>query len=183
MLNLAMFEHVQPVIAAYPSHPAMCREYDPRAAVVARQVAALISAHLAEASIEHIGSTSVPGCAGKGIVDLMIPVRDGEMEAVKTLLDRLGFQRQTPPDPFPEDRPMRVGAWSYDGEVFSLHVHVIPAGSPEVEELRFFRACLRADPELLNVYVARKRQIIASGVTDALDYSYAKGKFIKEVLG
>ena len=29
---------------------------------------------------------------------------------------------------------MRVGAWKYDGETFLLHVHVIPADSPEVEE-------------------------------------------------
>jgi GrpB-like predicted nucleotidyltransferase (UPF0157 family) len=178
-----MFENVEPVIAAYESRPAVCRDHDPRAAAVARLIAALISDHLPQVCVEHVGSTAVPGCAGKGIVDLMIPVPDGEMENVKTVLDRLGFQRQTNRDPFPEDRPVRVGAWDYDNDTFLLHVHVIPADSPEVEEMRFFRACLRADPELLKLYVARKREIIAGGVTDSLDYCYAKGEFIKEVLG
>ena len=78
---------------------------------------------------------------------------------------------------------MRVGAWDYQDERFLLHVHVIPAESPEVDDLRFFRACLRADPGLLKGYVARKREIIDSGVEDSLDYCNAKGRFIKEVLG
>jgi GrpB-like predicted nucleotidyltransferase (UPF0157 family) len=179
----AMFEQVQPTIGPYEPCPAVCRDYDPRAADVARQMAALIRSHLPQVEVEHIGSTAVPGCAGKGIVDLMILVPDGEMDNVKLLLDRLGFQPQTNRDPFPEDRPMRVGAWGHDGETFLLHVHVIPASSSEVEEMRFFRACLRGDPQLLKLYVARKREIIANGVTDSLDYCYTKGEFIKEVLG
>lgn len=113
----------------------------------------------------------------------MIPVPDGGMGTAKDLLDRLGLQRQANRDPFPEDRPMRVGSLVYDGETFLLHVHVIPETSPEVDEMCFFRACLRADPDLLKAYVAEKRKIIASGVTDSLDYCYAKGEFIKEVLG
>ena len=77
---------------------------------------------------------------------------------------------------------MRVGAWDYQDGRFLLHVHVIPADSPEVDDLRFFRACLRADPQLLKLYIARKREIIAKGVTDSLDYCNAKGEFIKDVL-
>ena len=149
---------------------------------VARQVVALVSTHLPQVHAEHVGSTSVPGCAGKGIVDLLIPVSDDEMDKVKELLDRLGFQRQTGLDPFPEDRPMRVGSWVQDGETFLLHVRVIPACRPEVEEMRFFRACLRADPELVEGYVAQKRKIIANGVTDSLEYCRAKGEFLKAVL-
>ena len=78
---------------------------------------------------------------------------------------------------------MRVGSLVHDGEVFLLHVHVIPENSPEVDELRFFRTCLRADPDLLAAYVACKREILASGVTDPLDYCVKKGEFIKQVLG
>jgi GrpB-like predicted nucleotidyltransferase (UPF0157 family) len=172
-----------PVIGPYEHRPAECRPYDPRAAVVARRIADLISQDAPGVFAEHVGSTAVPGCAGKGIVDLMIPVPEGQMEQVKELLDRLGFQRQTGRDPFPEDRPMRVGAWVEDGKTFLLHVHVIPAASPEVEQMRFFRACLRADPDLMKAYVAQKKKIIAGGVTDSVDYCSAKGEFLKAVLG
>lgn len=174
---------VQPVIGPYVGRPAVCRDYDPRAAEVARQIAALVSQHLPHIHVEHVGSTSVPGCAGKGIVDLMIPVPEGALEVVKQLLDRLGFQPQTGPDRFPEERPMRTGSWQHDGETFLLHVHVIPANSPEVDEMRFFRACLRADSELVRAYVARKREIIAGGVTDSLEYCRIKGEFLKSVFG
>lgn len=177
----AMFDQVQPVIGPYTIRHTACRDYDPRAVVVARQIAALVSAHQAYA--EHVGSTSVPGCAGKGIIDLMIPVPDGAMDKVKELLDQLGFQHQTGQDPFQEDRPMRVGAWEHDGETFLLHVHVIPDHSPEVDGMRFFRACLRADPKLVKAYVAKKRKIIASGVTDSLEYCRIKREFLKQVLG
>jgi GrpB-like predicted nucleotidyltransferase (UPF0157 family) len=64
-----------------------------------------------------------------------------------------------------------------------VHIHVIPASSPEVDEMRFFRTCLRADAELLHAYVARKREILAGGVTDSLEYCKLKGQFIKETLG
>jgi GrpB-like predicted nucleotidyltransferase (UPF0157 family) len=178
-----MFEHVQPVIGSYVSRPAACRDYDARAADVARSIAVLVHEHLPRTCVEHVGSSAVPGCAGKGIVDLMIAVADDEMAALKELLDRLGFQRQTGDAPFPETRPMRVGSFVHLGETFLVHVHVIPANSPEVDEMRFFRACLRADPELLHAYVARKREIIAGGVTDSLEYCRLKGQFIKEVLG
>jgi GrpB-like predicted nucleotidyltransferase (UPF0157 family) len=177
-----MSDPIHPIIGPYESRPATCRDYDPHAAMVAERIAACIASHLPHIRVEHIGSTSVPGCAGKGIVDLMIPVAVA-MEAVKQTLDDLGFQPQPHPDPFPEDRPMRVGSVLHDGETFLLHVHVIPADSPEVDELRFFRACLRADPELRKAYVAKKREIIARGTTDSLDYCSEKRKFIKEVLG
>jgi GrpB-like predicted nucleotidyltransferase (UPF0157 family) len=180
---MATFEEAPTAIGPYENRPASCRKYDPRAAEVARRIGGLFSSHLPGIRAEHVGSTSVPGCAGKGIVDLMIPVPDGEMDKVKELLDRLGFQRQTGGDPFPEERPMRVGSYEHDGELFLLHVHVIPAGSPEVEEMRFFRACLSSDPELMKAYVAQKKKIIAGGITDSAAYCKAKGEFLKAVLG
>ncbi len=173
-----------PVIGPYEQRPAVCRDCDPRAPAVAQQVATTIRSHLPLVQVEHIGSTAVPGCAGTGILDLMVPYRDAEeLAAVKTLLEQLGFQRQATHDPFPEDRPMRVGSLTYEGDMFLVHVHVIPATSPEVDEIRFFRTCLRADPELLRAYIACKKEIIAAGITDSLAYCRRKGEFIKAVLG
>jgi hypothetical protein len=36
---------------------------------------------------------------------------------------------------------------------------------------------------LRKAYIAQKRETIAGGMTDSLDYANEKGKFIKEVLG
>lgn len=169
-------------IGLYEVSPAAYHAYDPRAAEVARQVADLITAHAPRVVAEHIGSTSVEGCEGKGIVDIMALYESGELEELKAALDRLGFQKQTTRDPFPESRPMRVGAISDDGEIFRLHVHVIAIDSEEVADLRRFRDRLRSDADFKNAYAARKRAIIESGISDSIDYTEAKDSFIKAAL-
>jgi GrpB-like predicted nucleotidyltransferase (UPF0157 family)/mannose-6-phosphate isomerase-like protein (cupin superfamily) len=157
-------------------------EHDPRAVEVAGLVTDLIVSRLPAVTVEHVGSTAVPGCAGKGVVDLMVLYGTGRLAAVRDGLDALGFQRQTGRDPFPEERPMRVGSIDHDGTRFRLHAHVVANDSPEVAEFRSFRDRLRGDPVLLEQYVALKRKVIAEGVTDSLDYSIRKGEFIAGVL-
>src|SRR5262245_16301756 len=176
------WSNIEPIISRYEELPAVYQDYDPRAPHVAALIAQAVSERLLDVVVEHIGSTSVPGCAGKGVIDLMVVYPAGELEAAKSLLDALGFQPQTTRDPFPETRPMRIGALEYDGKTFRLHAHVIAADSPEVEELRLFRNRLRADPNLVAEYEARKREIIASGVTDSVDYSIEKEAFIQIAL-
>jgi GrpB-like predicted nucleotidyltransferase (UPF0157 family) len=169
-------------IGIYPELPAACLEHDPHAPAAAGRVAALITSRLPDVAVEHIGSTAVPGCAGKGVVDLMVLYPAGRLQAVKDCLAALGFQRQGTRDPFPEDRPMRVGTLVNDGRSFRLHVHVLAADAPEAAVLRGFRDRLRANAELRAAYVARKREILAAGFTDSLDYCEQKGPFITATL-
>ena len=77
---------------------------------------------------------------------------------------------------------MRLGAIEHKGKLFRVHVHVIAADSPEAAELRSFRDKLRADPELRRAYEANKRAILAKGITDTVDYCFAKGEFIQRTL-
>lgn len=174
---------VERIIGAYEERPAVCQDYDPRTAEVARRVARSIQVELPGVIVEHIGSTAVPGCAGKGIVDLMLLYPDGQLAAARDFLDAIGFQRQTTRDPFPEDRPMRTGSVVYDGETFLLHVHVIAASSAEARELRRFRDRLRADSALVAAYISAKKATLASGVTDSVEYCLRKGEFIMSALG
>src|SRR5688500_16490862 len=120
------------------------RPYDPRYPEVARRVAALIEGRMPDARVEHIGSTAVPGCAGKGIVDFQMLYPPGRLADARDTLDGLGFQRQTGLDPFPEERPLRVGTFAHDGTIYRLHVHVVAEDDAEAEELRRFRDRLRA---------------------------------------
>jgi GrpB-like predicted nucleotidyltransferase (UPF0157 family) len=173
---------IERIVGPYEDRQAICQEYDPRAVEVAQRVATSIQSHLPGVTVEHIGSTSVAGCAGKGIVDLMLLYPDGQLAAARDTLDALGFQRQSTRDPFPEDRPMRTGSVVDDGTTFLLHVHVIATSSPEAKELRRFRDQLRADPDLVAAYVAVKKAILVSGVTDSLDYCLRKGEFVERAL-
>jgi GrpB-like predicted nucleotidyltransferase (UPF0157 family) len=139
----------------------------------------LIAERLPDTTIEHVGSSSVPGCAGKGILDLVIPYRDGaHLAAINEALFALGFGRQRNRDPFPETRPMRTGAFDHEGETFLLHVHVVPDRTHHLAELVQFRDRLRADPVLVAEYVAAKRAILDARVRDGTDYAERKGEFI-----
>ncbi|MGA7500967.1 MAG: GrpB family protein [Isosphaeraceae bacterium] len=183
-LGSALTDPLQELVAIgpYEQLPATCNDHDPRSFEVAKRVADLIESHLPDVRVEHVGSTAVPGCAGKGVVDLMILYPPGQLPEVREGLDALGFQRQTGRNPFPEDRPLRLGSIEFDSTRFRLHAHVIAVDSPEVLELRTFRDRLRGEPLLLEQYVALKRKIIAQGVTDSLDYSIRKGEFIAGIL-
>jgi GrpB-like predicted nucleotidyltransferase (UPF0157 family) len=163
----------------YPSPPPELRPWDPRAPQVAARVVALITERLPDTAIEHIGSSSVPDCAGKGYLDLVIPYRDdSHLGAINDALFALGFGRQRNRDPFPETRPMRIGALDHEDETYLLHVHVVPQSGPEAAELRSFRDRLRADPSLVAAYVAAKRAVLDAGVRDGDDYAERKGTFI-----
>jgi GrpB-like predicted nucleotidyltransferase (UPF0157 family) len=169
-------------ILPYQLHPASYHEWDPRAPVVAGLLIRAIETANPDVTVEHVGSTSVPGCGGKGIIDLMLIYPTSELEKARDSLDRSGFQHQASGDPFPEERPMRVGAVQYDGSEFRTHIHVIAADSHEVAEFRTFRDRLYASPQLVADYMARKREILASGITDSLDYTREKGSFCQDVL-
>jgi GrpB-like predicted nucleotidyltransferase (UPF0157 family) len=143
-------------IGPYEPSPASCTDHDPRASQVAERVGHLIESRLPGIVVEHVGSTAVPGCADKGVVDLMMLHGPGRLAEVRDALDALGFQRQTGRAPFPVERPMRIGSIEYDGSRFRLHVHVIADDSPEVAEFRASRDRLRGDPSLPEQYVASR---------------------------
>jgi GrpB-like predicted nucleotidyltransferase (UPF0157 family) len=168
-------------IERYERLPVEVHEYDPRAPAVARRVIELIAAAGA-GDAEHIGSSAVPGLAGKGTVDLLLPTPAEDIPKVTEALVAAGFQRQEIAKAFPPTRPMLQGTIRYHGKRYRLHVHVVPAGSPEVEAMRGFCDALRADGELRDGYVALKRDIVARGLTDPVDFSVAKHPYITAVL-
>ncbi|HWX20541.1 MAG TPA: GrpB family protein [Candidatus Binatia bacterium] len=169
-------------VLPYFSMPAEFCAYDPGATEIARLLCGAIQRVEPELQIEHVGSTSVPGCGGKGMIDLAVLYPEGFLARARAVLDGLGFQKQGGPEPFPENRPMRVGCVEHDGCLFRIHAHVIARDSEEHDELVWFRETLRADSALRQCYEARKRAILASGIQDSLEYCKAKGAFVTDVL-
>lgn len=168
-------------IGPYAGAPAAYQEYDPFAPELAKKVAEALTAAEPAFTVEHIGSTAA-GCGGKGIIDLMLLYPADFLEAAKRVLRSLGFQPQSTRDPFPEERPMRVGSIEYGGKRFRLHVHVLYAGAGEAQEARLFRDRLRSDPGCRAAYEAFKRGLLKKGVVDPTAYAEAKGEFIRAVL-
>lgn len=169
------------VFTRYDDPAAADEPYDARYPAVAQQLVDLIQGRLPGAQVEHIGSTAIPGCAGKGVVDMMVIYPD-DVQAARNAVEALGFQAFVAREPFPAERPVYVGSIKYDGTSFRTHAHLMPVGWPEIETQRTFRDRLQANPELVAEYVALKRAVLAAGTNDSVDYNEGKSAFIQAVI-
>jgi len=167
-------------IGPYVRKPANVLPWDPRSQVVADTVVRLIGERRPDLVVEHIGSTSVPGLPGKGIVDLVIATEPSDIPGLTQTLYGLGFGPQPGPDPFPPTRPMLVGSMTVKGETFRIHLHVQPRGDELVRDLAF-RDALRADPELLAAYAELKSEIVDGGHNQSFQYTFRKQAWIADV--
>jgi GrpB-like predicted nucleotidyltransferase (UPF0157 family) len=150
-----------PPIGRYRRLPVHVHQADPDAPEVARRLITLIATRWPATPAEHIGSTAVPGLAGKNTIDLLLAADPTQIPAITHALVGLGLQPQVPAA-FPATRPMLWGTFGHGPTTYRVHVHVVPAGSPEVAALRGFRDALRTDPRLRRRYAALKRAIAAS---------------------
>jgi GrpB-like predicted nucleotidyltransferase (UPF0157 family) len=171
----------QPPIGPYQRVPVQVHQADPDASEVARRLIALIATRWPQTPAEHMGSTAVPGLAGKGIIDLLLAAPPAHLPAITAALCGLGFQPQVPAA-FPATRPMLWGTFWHGATTYGVHVHVVPASSPEVAAMRGLRDALRADPVLRRRYVALKRAIVAGGPADPIAFTKAKHDWIAATL-
>jgi GrpB-like predicted nucleotidyltransferase (UPF0157 family) len=159
------------------------RPYDARFPAVAEALVHRLGAAMPQIAAEHVGSTAIPDCAGKGVIDLMIPYPVGALTELLASIEGLGFRKFLSRDPFPEQRPVCVATAEWRGKEYRVHLHLIPDGDPEIEVQRRFRDTLRADPELVEQYVASKRTSLGLAPRDSTDYNRGKNGFIKSVIG
>ena len=169
-------------IGRYVRVPVEVHEADPHAPEAAGRLIALIAARWPGAPAEHVGSSAVPGLAGKNTIDLLLAAEPAHIPAITQILLELGFQPQTPAA-FPATRPMLWGAFRHRATDYRIHVHVVPASSPEVAAMRGFRDALRADPLLRRQYAALKQTIVAGGPIDPVAFTRAKHAWIVATLG
>jgi dephospho-CoA kinase len=170
------------VVGEYIRTPVAVKPWSP----VFPEIFSLIQQDIAERdaglAVEHIGSTSVPGLAGKGTLDIMITPPAEKVARVADLLKGLGFQGQPPGVGFPPTRPLLLGSVAYQGGTYPVHVHVIPDGSDEAAAQRGLARALRQDPRLREEYEKVKWEAVADGNTDPVPYSMAKVGWVLDVL-
>jgi dephospho-CoA kinase len=168
-------------IGPYIRVPVQVHEADPRAPEAAQCLIALIATRWPATSAEHVGSSAVPGLAGKNTLDLLLAAHRAHVSAITQALLELGFQPQTPAA-FPATRPMLWGSFRYGPTNYRVHVHVVPASSPEVAAMRGFRDALRANPLLRRQYAALKEAIVEGGPVDPVAFTKAKHDWIVAAL-
>lgn len=157
-------------------------EWAGRAARTAARIRWTIRDHpdAARCSVEHIGSTAVPGLAAKDVLDVQLAVPSlAVADALEPALSAAGWVRvpgtdadsPKPSDPDPEHWRKRFYGGTDPAVV--IHLHLRETGSPGWRYALLFRDWLRADAGARLDYGAEKDRL-AVATPDAAAYAEAK---------
>ena len=153
-------------------------DYDPAWPERFAREEAKIRAALGEAalSVEHVGSTSVPGLAAKPIVDILLVVEDSADEAsYLPALQEAGYVLRVREPDFDEHRMFRT-------RKKDVHVHVFSAGSAEIGRYLQLRSRLRENEEDRELYARTKRELASEDWPSVDHYAEAKTEVIEGIL-
>lgn len=139
-------------------------------------------------SVEHVGSTAVPGLAAKPVidVDIVIPNRQVLPEVIQRL-EGLGYRHEgdlgvAGREAFARDGEPRTPQ-DGSGRVWpSHHLYVCARDCAALHEHLLFRDVLRSDPERAGAYGALKRRLADAFRDDRAAYGEAKTAFVQAVL-
>jgi len=153
-------------------------DYDPGWSERFRHEEARIRAALGGAalSVEHIGSTSVPGLAAKPIVYVLLVVEaSGDEASYLPALEEAGYVLRVREPDFDEHRMFRTPAKD-------VHVHVFSAGSPEIDRYLLLRERLREDKGDRELYARTKRELANREWPSMQHYAEAKTEVIEGII-
>lgn len=126
-------------------------------------------------TIEHFGSTAIPGMKAKPVIDIMCIVRDiKKVDMFNNQMTTLHYDV--------------AGEWGIEGrrlfrkggENRTHHIHFFQYNNPNIERHLVFRDYLLAHPKEATVYSEFKEHL-AQKYDDTRDYSPAKKAFVSEM--
>lgn len=153
-------------------------DYDPEwpnqfSVVASRVRSALGSAVL---SLEHVGSTAVPGLAAKPIIDVHLVVADSAREQeYLPQLRAAGYELAVREPDWFEHRMLK-------GSEPAANLHVFSAQCPELERVRTLRDWLRGNADDRRLYERVKRSLAERDWTHVQHYADAKTTVIEEIM-
>jgi GrpB-like predicted nucleotidyltransferase (UPF0157 family) len=133
-------------------------------------------------SIQHIGSTSVPGLGAKPIIDIMIAVpslAEADEFCIQPIT-ALGYEYVKE---FEAETPQRRYFRKQNVEgARTHHIHLVRINSDWWVDHLLFRDYLRGNSEVRRAYDALKRQLAEREWESRDDYTQAKSGFIQQVM-
>jgi GrpB-like predicted nucleotidyltransferase (UPF0157 family) len=131
-------------------------------------------------SIEHIGSTAVPGLCAKPVIDVLVGVPSlPVIEAAIPALAAVGFDYISK---YEDELPQRRYFVKPAGDLPRVHVHAVCTGSALWRNHLAFRDALRAHAALRDDYARLKLTLAHQHAHDKAAYTQAKAPFIQAAL-
>ena len=152
-------------------------EYDPEWPEVFERLRATIWSAVSDVAltIEHVGSTAVPGLAAKPVIDLDVVVPDDAVPVAIARLARIGYRHRGD-----LGIPGRE-AFRHDLAI-PHHVYVCPRSSAALGNHLAVRDHLRTDDEAAAAYGALKRRLAEQFPHDMDGYVAGKTHFLVDLL-
>lgn len=141
-----------------------------------RELAYAIKTTLGDAalSIEHVGSTSVPGLAAKPVIDIDLTVKDPADEpSYAPQLEGIGYDLCVREPSWHEHRCFRL-------EALRVNLHVFGPDCPEAIRHMMFREWLKSHPDDLRLYERAKLGAL-TGANGVAEYNLRKQPVIREI--
>jgi GrpB-like predicted nucleotidyltransferase (UPF0157 family) len=127
-------------------------------------------------SIEHVGSTSVPGLAAKPRLDIDVVVSAEDLDAARDALEAAGYEWRGE-----QGIPERHAFHAPDREP-PRNVYVVIEGSLALRNQLAVRDLLRRDERLRGEYAALKLELARRDFADGDEYAVAKSSLIQRIL-
>lgn len=127
--------------------------------------------------IEHIGSTAVPGLAGKPIIDILAAIRNlDDARSYAKRLARIGYIY------VPLEADDRHHYWKFAGTVRTHILHFVQQGSEAWKRPLIFRDHLKNNPDVARQYLELKRSLAEQFRSDRESYTAAKSSFVESII-
>ncbi len=176
-----MAEPARPIVRVVAETRLVVVPYDPQwPAMYEREraeIAACIGPHILH--IEHAGSTSIPGMAGKPTVDMLVGVRDwDEARVTFAPLAEIGWE-------FRGERgmPRRHLFRRLNAQGCRTHqLHMLEVTNPDWEAMLLFRDYVRRHPDVAAEYQRLKLDLARRFPNRRGEYTAGKESFVKAVL-
>ncbi len=134
----------------------------------------------ADVTVEHIGSTAVPGLAAKPVIDILLGA--ATLSAIESRIEPLAHAGYRYVPKYEIELPSRRYFVKAEDGARRVHLHAVEKDSRIWREHLWFRDALRRDTLLREQYQTLKLQLAASFAHDKSAYTAAKGPFIQSVM-
>ena len=127
-------------------------------------------------SIEHVGSTSIPGLPAKPIIDILLVVeRSADEKSYLPALEAAGYVLGIREPEWHEHR-------MFKGPDTNINLHVFSKGDDEIDRMLIFRDWLRENRADRDFYQRTKKELAQKDWKFVQNYADAKSKVVESII-
>jgi GrpB-like predicted nucleotidyltransferase (UPF0157 family) len=133
-----------------------------------------------DCTIEHVGSTAIPGMVAKPIIDLIIVMMPGAFPAVKTRIENLGYVHQGDLG-IPGREAFDLVDADTQARLPNHHLYVCEEDARELRKQLAFRDFMREHPEWREKLSRLKSDLCVKHYNDRQAYMDGKASMVEEI--